>query len=141
MLNRDINARFEDWLLSPAEGLDFEAKCWLDMNDRDSHGILAKALIALENHGGGYLVIGYEEDEEKRLRPDANRPESLEQYSSDAINVIVKRCAEPAFHVDVTVQHHPQTQEVFPLLRVAGRSRVPVRSCSATPKSLRENVF
>ena len=77
MLNRDVNARFEDWLLSPAEGLDFEAKCWLDMSDRDSHGILAKALIALENHGGGYLVIGYEEDEEKRLRPDANRPESL----------------------------------------------------------------
>jgi len=44
MLNKDINARFEDWLLSPSEGLDFEVKRWLDMTDRDSHGILAKAL-------------------------------------------------------------------------------------------------
>ena len=141
MLNRDINARFEDWLLSPSEGLDFEAKRWLDMSDRDSHGLLAKALIALENHGGGYIVVGYEEDEEKRLRPDPHRPESLEHYSSDAINAIVKRCAEPSFHVEVTIQRHPQTQEEFPLLRVAGRSRVPVRSCSATPKNLRENVY
>jgi hypothetical protein len=141
MLNRDINARFEDWLLSPAEGLDFEAKCWLDMEETDSRGILAKALIALENHGGGYLVIGYEEDDEKRLRPDPKRPESLEQYNSDAINAIVKRCAEPSFHVEVTFQRHPETQEEFPLLRVAGRSRVPVRSSSSTPKSLRENIY
>lgn len=141
MLNKDINARFEDWLLSPTEGLDFEAKCWLDMSDKESHGILAKALIALENHGGGYIVIGYEEDEDKRLRPDPKRPESLEAYGPDAINAIVKRCAEPSFHVEVTFQRHPETKEEFPLLRVAGRSRVPIRSCSATSKSLRENVY
>lgn len=142
MLNRDINARFEDWLLSPAEGPDFEAKSWLDMQDPESRGILAKALIALENHGGGYLVIGYEEDEGKRLRPDRKRPESLEQYNGDAINAIVKRCAEPSFHVEVSFQRHPETQEEYPLLRVAGRSKVPVRSCSSTPKnSLRENIY
>ena len=95
MLNRDINARFEDWLLSPAEGLDFEAKRWFDRDEPDSRGIPAKALIALENHGGGYLVIGYEEDDEKRLRPNPNRPDSLEQYNSDAINSNVKVGGQP----------------------------------------------
>ena len=42
LLNRDINSQFEDWL---------------DMDDVESKGTIAKTLIALENHGGGFLVI------------------------------------------------------------------------------------
>lgn len=97
MLNRDVNSRFEDWLLSPSETLDFEIKQWLDMSDAESHGIVAKALIALENHGGGFLLFGYKEDDSKKLVPDDNRPASLEPYLSDAINAILKKRAEPAF--------------------------------------------
>ncbi len=142
MLNRDVNARFEDWLLSPTEGLDFEAKQWLDMSDKEAQGLVAKALIALENHGGGFLVIGYAEDDQKRLRPDPARPASLEQYSADAINAIIKRCAEPAFHVEVFIQKHRESGDEYPLMRATGRSKVPVRSCSATPnKSLQQNVY
>jgi hypothetical protein len=57
LLNRDINPQFEDWLISPMETLDIEAKDWLDMDDVESKGTIAKTLIALENHGGGFLVI------------------------------------------------------------------------------------
>ena len=39
------------------ETLDIEAKDWLDMDDVESKGTSAKTLIALENHGGGFLVI------------------------------------------------------------------------------------
>lgn len=144
MLNKDINSRFEDWLLNPAEGLDFEVKSWLDLlNDGgEARGTVAKALIALENHGGGFLLIGFKENDEKRLVPDGNRPENLEQYGSDSINAIIKKCAEPVFHVDVTFQKHPESGEDFPLVRVRGTSRVPVRSCSGTPKnSLRNDTY
>ncbi|MBA0014335.1 MAG: hypothetical protein H0Z53_01755 [Nitrosospira sp.] len=57
LLNRDINSQFEDRLISPMETLDIEAKDWLDMDDVESKGTIAKTLIALENHGGGFLVI------------------------------------------------------------------------------------
>ena len=57
LLNRDINSQFEDWLISPMETLDIEAKDWLDMDAVESKGTIAKTLIALENHGGGFLVI------------------------------------------------------------------------------------
>jgi hypothetical protein len=57
LLKRDINSQFEDWLISPMETLDIEAKDWLDMDDVESKGTIAKTLIALENHGGGFLVI------------------------------------------------------------------------------------
>ena len=60
LLNRDINSQFEDWLISPMETLNIEAKGWLDMDDVESKGTIAKALIALENHGGGFLVIGFD---------------------------------------------------------------------------------
>lgn len=142
MLNRDINSRFEDWLLNPSEGLDFEVKSWLDLSNIEARGALTKALIALENHGGGFFLIGFKENDEKRLVPDTNRPENLQQYGSDSINAIIKKCAEPSFHVDVTFQKHPESGEEFPLLRVRGSSRVPVRSLSGTPgRSLRDNVY
>ncbi|MBL8481346.1 MAG: hypothetical protein JNJ60_04060 [Rhodocyclaceae bacterium] len=142
MLNRDINSRFEDWLLSPSETLDFEVKQWLDLEDQEAQGLVAKALIALENHGGGFLLFGYLEDENKKLVPDPNRPASLEPYLTDRINAIVKRRAEPSFHVEVTLQRHPESGDEYPLVRVTGQSRVPVRSDSATPgNSLRQNVY
>jgi hypothetical protein len=134
MLNKDINSRFEDWLISPRETLDFEVKRWLDMTDVECQGLVAKALIALENHGGGFLLFGYLENEEKVLIPDAKRPESLEPYLTDALNAILKKRAEPVFHVETTVQKHPETGEEFPLVRVAGRSKVPVRSDSEAPR-------
>lgn len=140
-LNRDINSRFEDWLISPTETLDFEVKGWLDLSDAEARGTVAKALIALENHGGGFLLIGFAEDQE-RLTPDPRRPASLAQYGTDEINAIIKKCAEPSFHAHATFQKHPETGEEFPLIRVTGASKVPVRSCSATPNgTLKQNVY
>ena len=142
MRNQDINSRFEDWLLSPNETLDFEVKKWLDMTDPESQGTVAKALIALENHGGGFLLIGYQEDETKKLIPDLARPSSMEPYLTDAINAIIKRRAEPPFHVEVTLQSHPLTKEEYPLVRVTGESKVPIRSDSGTPGgSLKPHVY
>lgn len=142
MLNRDINSRFEDWLLSPNETLDFEVKQWLDLADLEAQGLVAKALIALENHGGGFLLFGYLEDANKKLVADPNRPPSLEPYLADSINAIIKRRAEPSFHAEVTLQRHPESGHEYPLVRVTGKSKVPVRSDSATPKgTLKENVY
>ncbi|MDM0068357.1 hypothetical protein [Variovorax sp. J31P207] len=142
MLNKDINSRFEDWLLNPHETLDFEVKRWLDLTDPEAQGLVAKALIALENHGGGFLLFGYLEDADKRLVPDPARPLSLESYLTDAINAIVKKRAEPSFHVETTLQAHPETGEHYPLVRVSGRSRVPVRADSSTPNgTLKQHVY
>lgn len=140
-LNRDINSRFEDWLISPSETLDFEVKSWLDLNDAEARGTVAKAAIALENHGGGFLLIGFSEVQ-GRMVPDTQRPANLAQYGTDEINAIIKRYAEPSFHVNVTFQRHPQTGEEFPILQFSGTTKVPVRSCSATPNgTLKQNVY
>jgi hypothetical protein len=140
VLNKEVSSRFQDWLLNPSEGLDFEVKSWLDLKEPEAIGAIVKALIALENHGGGFLLIGYKEVAGRHV-PDEARPESLEAYSTDAINALLRR-AEPTFHVEVTIQQHPTTGEGYPLVRVSGNSTVPVRSASATPKgTLKERVY
>lgn len=112
------------------------------MTDAESHGIVAKALIALENHGGGFLLFGYKEDAAKKLVPDPAHPASMKPYLTDAMNAILKKRAEPSFHVEVTLQLHPLTKEEYPLVRVTGRSKVPVRSDSATSAgSLKQYVY
>lgn len=142
MQKKDINARFAEWLCNPVEAMDFEAKQWLDLANAEHQGLIAKALIALENHGGGYLVFGFAHDSEKKLTPDPNRPTSLKSYSTDGINAIVRKRAEPSFHVEVTIHDHPDTGDSYPIVRVTGASRVPVRSCSATEgKALVNNVY
>jgi hypothetical protein len=141
MQNSDINDRFTDWLLSPTETLDWEAKCWLDMADPECQGLVAKELIALENHGGGFLVFGFKETADKQLVSDANVPVSLKPYMADAINAILKKRAEPVFHADVTLHKHPVTGQQHPLVRVAGTSKIPVRSDSATKSSLKNYTY
>jgi hypothetical protein len=141
MANREIDERFQDWMANPVEGLDWEAKGWLDMDDVESEGCIAKELIALENHGGGFLIIGFAEDSEKRLFSDSNAPSSLKAFGPDAINSIVKSRAEPPFNVDVTF-HNSSSGTTHPLMRVAGTTKVPVRSKSATQgKTLRDNIY
>lgn len=135
MKNEDINSRFNDWLLSPAETLDFEVKGWVDLSDVEGRAVVAKALIALENHGGGFLLFGYTEDASKQLVPDPARPASLELYLPDSLNGIIRKFAEPPFHVDVSLQAHPETAEKFPLVLVSGFTKVPIRSARETPKS------
>jgi len=100
IMNRDINSRFEDWLTSPTETLDFEVKDWLDLSDAEARGTVAKAMIALENYGGGFLLIGFFEYQ-GRLIPNPQRPTSLAKFGTDEINAIIKKCAEPFTLMDI----------------------------------------
>ena len=53
------NAHLDDLINEPRETLDVEVKEWLDLTDNDHRAMIAKEVIALANHGGGFLVIGF----------------------------------------------------------------------------------
>ena len=49
--------RLADLLVDPREDLDFEAKNWLDLQgSNDDKATFAKAVLAISNHGGGFVV-------------------------------------------------------------------------------------
>ena len=52
-------SRLADLLVFPREDLDCEVKNWLNLAESSNDkATFAKAVIALANHGGGFIVFG-----------------------------------------------------------------------------------
>ena len=115
----------ERFILNPTEDLDAEYKGWLDLRvDRDRAN-LAKAVIALANHGGGVIVLGFEEvSAGLAARP---KPDEIPDVTQDNVNDAVHRYAEPQLHCRLYLVKHPNVGSIHPVIRVPG-SDVPVMS-------------
>jgi hypothetical protein len=53
----------------PGEKLSVEIKRWIDPDQPEGIAMIIRAALAPRNHGGGYLVIGFDN---KTLQPDQN---------------------------------------------------------------------
>jgi hypothetical protein len=130
---RTENAEIEELVSRPREALDIEVKNWLNLSDPDQRCVLAKALIAIANHGGGYLVLGFEENSSGQFAPDKNRPGDLKGYSQDRVQDVISRCAEPAFQCEVIHQERSDRKGIFPVVVIPGGHRVPIKSKAGSP--------
>ncbi len=132
-----LTRRLADLLRDPREALDVEMKGWLDIAANAEHkAVLAKAVIALANHGGGYLIvgiIGFDETDDGVV-PAEPRPANLATYTTDAVNSVVSRYIEPPFHCDVSVVTSPEMGLNHPLVSVPGGHRVPIRARRSGPE-------
>lgn len=119
---------YEEHVVEPRETLEVEYKGWLDLDDGGHRAALAVAMLALANHGGGVVLLGFVKDDAGHLAPDAegapDRPREL--YSSDAMNGIVDRYADPPFHVEVRFVEHPASGREHPILVVPGGHTAPI---------------
>ena len=117
----------------PREDLAVEYKTWLDLSHEKDKATLAKACIALANHGGGFLVLGFDEDGDSL--DSVAKPAGIGEITQDAINSIVRRYADPPFHCQLNLISHPETSVVHPLISVPSDQSVPViskRDCHGT---------
>jgi hypothetical protein len=115
----------------PREDLDIEYKRWLDLSKNEHRATIAKAAIALVNHGGGFIVLGFQE--EKGHLSSLPRPVDVPDVTQDAINAAVSRYAAPTFHCEVHRVVHPVTKVAHPVVVVPGTLTEPVmttRECS-----------
>jgi hypothetical protein len=117
----------------PRESLETELKGWLDVTDGEQAASLVKAILALANHGGGYVLIGFTESGGTWNLDEANRPSDLNQFDQDKLNGLVSRYAEPTIHCELHHVPHPQTGAVFPVI-VVPPGRVPIRAKRDSPK-------
>jgi transcriptional regulator with XRE-family HTH domain len=125
-------SRLAEILREPRETLQLEIKEWLDPVDKEHRAIIAKAGIALANHGGGHILIGMTEDGDT-YREAVGRPTSLDAFNTDWVNGIIDRFAEPAFHCEV---RHVSVQvggPEFPVVCVPGGHKVPIRAKRSGP--------
>lgn len=124
--------RLSDLLVEPREDLDFEVKNWLDLQDsNEDKATFAKAVLALANHGGGFVVLGLLETDVGIIEAEG-RPAIFNGYSQDLINGIVHNYCDPPFHCAVHLVANPEGA-LFPIVIVPGGHRIPVRARRAGP--------
>lgn len=129
-------------LTHPREDLHIEVKCWLDLTDEEHKADLAKAMLALANSSGGYILLGFTQGDTGYI-PQQPRPQDLRGYSHDIVNGIIRSYADPPFHCEVYQVPHPDTGEPFPIIYIPGGHRVPIRAKRAGPRDrhVRENAY
>jgi len=134
--------RLQDLLAYPREDLDKELKSWLDLSQEVDKANIAQAILALANHGGGYILIGFVKEEGNWV-PAEPRPSNLNSFTQDIINGIVQRYAEPSFHCRVYHQPHPESSQLFPIIIVPGNHKVPIRAKRDGPdqRHVRHNAY
>ena len=133
MLIINPNADLDDLINEPRETLDVEVKEWLDLTDNDHRSMVAKEIIALANHGGGFLVIGFEERADGTFEPSAGRPTNLDAWSQDSIQSIVFKYADPGVQCRVHHRANAASRERYPIIAIPGGRRVPIRAKAGSP--------
>ncbi|MFD1940829.1 helix-turn-helix domain-containing protein [Paradevosia shaoguanensis] len=127
----------QPFLVEPREDLAAEYKTWLDLTTNDHKAILAKASIAMANHGGGYIIVGF--DDQGHQLTSVARPAAVPEVSQDVVNAAIQRFAAPAFHAEVYNVPHPANGIVHPVIVVPGNMTEPVMSKRDCPGVIAQN--
>jgi hypothetical protein len=101
---------------------------------RDPKARLAQAIIALANHGGGTVLIGYAEQGNGSFMPAEPRPTDLSGYTTDVVNEISRAYLNPPVHCDVRHVAHPVTGVLFPVINVPGGHTIPIMAKRGGPQ-------
>jgi hypothetical protein len=126
--------RLLELLRNPAEDLSFEIKEWLDLGNNAHKAKLAQAIIALANHGGGLLLLGYAQQPDGTFIPAEPRPANLSGYIADIVNDISRSYLNPPVHCQVRHVAHPLSGDLFPIINVLGGHQIPIMARRGGPQ-------
>lgn len=123
-----------DILAEPKESLEVEIKEWLDLSGNKNHrAALAKEIIALANHGGGFLIVGLHEMDDGTYKASSDEPASWKDWSGDSIQSIIARYIDPQFQCKTDITKLPRSDKKVAVINVPGGHRVPARAKSGAP--------
>lgn len=124
---RTMTEKWQEIVSNPRESLGTEIKGWLNLSSNEDRANLAQGLLALANHGGGVVLVGYGEGEGSWFeQEDANG--ELGSFSTDAVNAVAEKFADPPFHCELHIVEHTDLRHPHPVIVVPGGHRVPVRA-------------
>ncbi|WP_415921965.1 helix-turn-helix domain-containing protein [Tateyamaria sp. SN6-1] len=123
----EFTPEFDSVLQSPTESLDVEFKRSLPLSDNVGKAKLAKEICALANHGGGWIVLGREDD---GSYPES-LPEELIDVDQDLINQIAAAYLQPAPHCSVRILQPDAIDFAVPVIWVP--------SCGVSPVCGKKN--
>ncbi len=111
----------QDLVEAPCRALEAEYKSWRNLDHAEDRAELARDIAALANHGGGFIVFGFEE---RSLSPDDTDPFRT-NCTPERIAAIVRTYLDPPVRCEV-VPVLSSAGVVHPVVRVAGHGTTPV---------------
>lgn len=134
MLNRPADrpmeidsSRIQELVERPSESLSVELKRWIDPASPEGISKIVRTVLALRNHGGGYLIIGFDNE---TLQPDVeNVPADIRSvFHIDKIQGLVSRFSSEPF--EVAVEFPERGGQIYPVIVVPPGVKTPVASKS-----------
>jgi hypothetical protein len=125
-------SRMQELIQQPQESLSVELKAWIDPNCPDGIAKIVKTALAMRNHGGGYIVIGFNND---TLEPILdNIPGNVREiFHIDKIQgMIAKYSSEP---FEITVEFPQRNGQDFPVIIIPTGIKTPVAAKRDLPSN------
>lgn len=129
---------YQELVDRPRESLSIELKSWINPDSPEGIEKIVKAAIAMRNHNGGYILIGFH---------DATGEPDLENYPTDVralfhvdkIQGMISRYASESFEIEI---HFPTREgREFPVIKVGEGVKTPVATKSSLQNRDNKNVI
>lgn len=124
--------RIQELIEQPGESLAVELKTWINPDRPDGIAKIVKTTLALRNHGGGYMVIGLNDE---TLKPDFDKaPVDVRAiFHIDKIQGIISKYSSEPF--EVTVEYPQYEGQEFLVIVIPSGVRTPVVTKSELPSA------
>lgn len=122
--------RIQELVDNPSESLSVELKRWINPDKDQGIAKIVKAAIALRNHGGGYMVIGFDN---ATLEPDQdNIPTDVRGlFHVDEIQGMVAKYASEPF--EIAVEFPARAGQIYPVIVIPSGVKTPVAAKKDLP--------
>ena len=112
---------------NPVEGLNVEIKTWLEPRVPKSISKIVKAILAIRNRNGGFLLIGF--DDRSLLPDEQDAPDDVRgAFHIDYIQGLVSRFSSDPFEVKISFPRRGDRE--YPVIEIPAGVRVPVAAKS-----------
>jgi len=120
-------SRIKGLVERPQESLSVEIKRWINPDSPEGIAKIIKGVIALRNFGGGYFVIGFDNES---LKPDKeNEPSNVhEQFHIDKIQGMIGKFSSSPFEVAVEFVEREGVE--YPVIVIPSGVKTPVATKS-----------
>ena len=120
-------SRIKDLVERPQESLSVEIKRWINPDSPEGIAKIVKGAIALRNFGGGYFVIGFDNE---TLKPDKeNEPSNVhDQFHIDKIQGMIGKFSSSPFEVAVEFVEREGIE--YPVIVIPSAVKTPVATKS-----------
>ncbi len=121
------SSRIQALVDRPGESLTVELKRWIDPASPEGKEKIVKTALALRNYGGGYLVLGFDND---TCEPDTNNvPQNVRaDFHIDKIQALISRYASEPF--EVSVEFSEREGQLYPVIIIPSGVKTPVAAKS-----------